>query len=225
MMFLEIFKISRSVFMYLYNEIKHYFKAPRVHAVAPMTRLACCLQILSNRMLNQNIIRQNVTICPQLSVSQPVVSRSVEMVLNVFEKKLCPMWIKFPSTEMEISQCKKRFYDETGMVDVIGCVTCLNVSVLPFINNQDRFGNDNGVQSINVQLVCDYDMRILSVDPRYPGGVPDTDIWSVSTERDELERIYRNGDKHVLLAHSGYPLEPWLITPFVLDESSTQQQI
>lgn len=72
--------------------------------------------------------------------------------------------------------------------------------------------------------VCDYDMRILSVDPRYPGGVPEADVWSVSTEKDELERCYRNGSKHVLLADSNYPIEPWIITPFELDSSSTEQQ-
>lgn len=68
-------------------------------------------------------------------------------------------------------------------------------------------------------------MRILSVDPRYPGGVSATDIWSVSTEKDELERCHRVGTKQILLANSNYPLEPWLITPFVLDASSTQKQI
>lgn len=73
--------------------------------------------------------------------------------------------------------------------------------------------------------MCDYDLRILSVDPRYPGGVSATDIWSVSTEKDELERCNRNGEKQVLLANSNYPLEPWLITPFPLVASSTHNQI
>lgn len=139
--------------MYLHDEIKRYFKAPRSNAVTPITRLACCLQIFSNRKLNQNVIRQNISICPQLSVSQPVVSRSVEMVLNVFEKKICPMWIKFPSTDVDIAKCKKRFLEETGLVNVIGYVGCMNISVLSFINNQQRFGNSSGVQSINVQVV------------------------------------------------------------------------
>lgn len=139
--------------MYLFEEIKRYFKPPRLNAVTPMTRLACCLQILSSRKLNQKILRQNVAICPQLSVSQPVVSRSVEIVLNLFEKKICPMWITFPSTDLDVAKCKKRFFEATGMVDVIGSVACLNISVLSFINNQERFGNCNGVQSINVQVV------------------------------------------------------------------------
>lgn len=147
--------------MYLFDEIKRYFKPPRSNAVTPMTRLACCLQILSTRKLNQNILRQNTTICPQLSVSQPVVSRSVEMVLNLFERRLCPMWIKFPSTDLDVAKCKKRFFEETGLMDVIGCVACLNISVLSFINNQERFGNCNGIQSINVQLVSRYKNFIL----------------------------------------------------------------
>lgn len=150
--FLEIFKISRPVFMYLFDEIKSYFKTPRSNAVTPITRLACCLQILSNR-LNQNIIRQNNSICPQLSVSQPVVSRSVEMVLNLFEKKICPLWIKFPSTDEAKAKCKERFYEKTRLMNVVGCVACMNINVLSFINNQQRFGSPNGVQTINVQVV------------------------------------------------------------------------
>ncbi|KAG4066282.1 hypothetical protein HA402_000506 [Bradysia odoriphaga] len=223
--FLEIFKISRTVFMFLFGEIKRHFKPPRLKAVTPMTRLACCLQILSNKKLNQNVLRQNVSICPSLSVSQPVVSRSVDMVLTVFEKKICPKWIKFPTTDADIAKCKERFFDETGLTNVIGCVACLNISVLPFINNQERFGNADGVQSINVQVVCDYDTKILSVDPRYPGGVPATDIWSVSTEKDELERCYRNGSKHILLGGPDYTLEPWLITPFLPDALLTKERI
>lgn len=68
-------------------------------------------------------------------------------------------------------------------------------------------------------------MKILSVDPRYPGGVPATDIWSVSAEKDELEQCYRNGTRHVLLANSHYPIEPWLITPFPLTTHLTIEQM
>lgn len=55
--------------------------------------------------------------------------------------------------------------------------------------------------------------------------MPAADIWSVSTEKDELERCYRDGNKHILLGGSDYTLEPWLITPFLLDASSTSEQI
>lgn len=95
-----------------------------------------------------------------------------------------------------------------------------------FLDFQPLLSNINFILFLKQKFqICDYDMRILSVDPRYPGGVPATDIWSVSTEKDELERCYRNGVKHVLLADSDFPIEPWLITPFILDASSTHQQI
>lgn len=157
---MEIFKISRTAFMYLFGEIRRHFKPPRLNAVTPMTRLACCLQILSNKKLNQNVLR-NGSVCPlSLAVSQPVVSKSVDMVLNVFEKKICPMWIKFPTKESDIVKCKDRFRRETGLTDVIGCVACLNISVLPFINNQQRFGNHDGIQSINVQVVSKFNSEL-----------------------------------------------------------------
>lgn len=148
--------------MYLLDEIKRHFKPPRLKAVTPLTRLACCLRILANKKLNQNVLRQNVSI-PFLSASQPVVSKSVEMVLNAFEKKICPMWIRFPTTDSDIAKCKERFFEKTGLTNVIGFVACLNINVLPFLNNQERFGNSDGVQSINVQVVSEFNLFESSV--------------------------------------------------------------
>lgn len=57
-------------------------------------------------------------------------------------------------------------------------------------------------------------MKIRSVDARYGGASHDSHIWSLSSEREILSRNWMNGDKCWILGDSGYPLEPWLITPY-----------
>lgn len=237
--FLEIFKISRTVFMYLYDEIKGYLSYnPRYKHVAPMKRLACSLQVLASD-LRQTIVRQNTSICPQSTVS-----KSINKIMHLFEEKICPKWIQFPTTEVEIAKVKQRFFEETGLKNVIGYVACLSVNVQTFRNNQERFGNANGVQAINVQLVSSTGnsfwssyailqtnaqlFRFVTVTWKYSPSIraiQACDIWSVSTEKDELERAYRNGTKNILLAGSDYPLEPWLITPYPWNAYVTDKQM
>ncbi|KAM7299051.1 putative nuclease HARBI1 isoform X1 [Ixodes scapularis] len=61
--------------------------------------------------------------------------------------------------------------------------------------------------------VCDADCRIMCIDPRYPGSVHDSFVWQFSWLRNQLEQGQLPRDGRFLLGDSGYPLEPWLITP------------
>ncbi|XP_040355938.1 putative nuclease HARBI1 isoform X1 [Ixodes scapularis] len=62
-------------------------------------------------------------------------------------------------------------------------------------------------------VVCDADCRIMCIDPRYPGSVHDSFVWQFSWLRNQLEQGQVPRDGRFLLGDSGYPLEPWLITP------------
>ncbi|XP_017467535.1 PREDICTED: putative nuclease HARBI1 [Rhagoletis zephyria] len=78
--------------------------------------------------------------------------------------------------------------------------------------------------SINAMVVCDNKMRIRSIDARYPGCNHDSHIWGLSKLRFYMERRYRKGERNTwLLGHAGYPLEPWLMTPYRSVSEGTQQ--
>lgn len=63
--------------------------------------------------------------------------------------------------------------------------------------------------------MCDHEMRIKFVDARYPGACHDSHVWNLSAAKQYLEEQYNNGCKDCwVLGDSGYPLEPWLMTPF-----------
>ncbi|XP_017467848.1 PREDICTED: putative nuclease HARBI1 [Rhagoletis zephyria] len=72
-------------------------------------------------------------------------------------------------------------------------------------------------------VVCDNKMRIRSIDARYSGSNHDSHIWGLSKLRFYMERRYREGERNTwLLGDAGYPLEPWLMTPYRSVSEGTQ---
>ncbi|KAJ8909482.1 hypothetical protein NQ315_015412 [Exocentrus adspersus] len=62
--------------------------------------------------------------------------------------------------------------------------------------------------------IFDSNLTILNVNARYPGAVHDAAIWEGSTIHRHLKRKYQEGtSNNYLLGDSGYPLQPWLMTP------------
>lgn len=57
-------------------------------------------------------------------------------------------------------------------------------------------------------------MRIVNVNARYPGATHDSAIWEMSTVQRHLRRRFEEGQRNSwLIGDSGYPLQPWLMTP------------
>lgn len=57
-------------------------------------------------------------------------------------------------------------------------------------------------------------MKILSLNPQYGGATHDAFIWRNSQINDFLREKYQLGDHSTwLIGDSGYPLQPWLMTP------------
>ncbi|XP_037582422.1 putative nuclease HARBI1 [Dermacentor silvarum] len=54
-------------------------------------------------------------------------------------------------------------------------------------------------------------MYILDIDPRFPGSCHDSYVWRHSPLLGRLTTNFRRGE--CVLGDSGYPLEPWLLTP------------
>ncbi|GLV40830.1 hypothetical protein CBL_10005 [Carabus blaptoides fortunei] len=72
--------------------------------------------------------------------------------------------------------------------------------------------------------ISDSDTKIIACNARYPGSVHDSAIWQMSNIKQHLRRQYENGDvlSH-LIGDSGYPLEPWLFTPFAVVQEETPE--
>jgi hypothetical protein len=76
-----------------------------------------------------------------------------------------------------------------------------------------------GLHAINVQIVCDCNMKVTDVVSKWPGSTHDSFIWTNSELRNKLLENQPNG---WLLGDSGYPLEPWLLTPILRPNSNIE---
>ena len=63
-----------------------------------------------------------------------------------------------------------------GFPNVIGCVDVTHVTLQAPVINEHEYVNRSGRHSINVQLICDAELRILNCVVNYPGSVHDARI-------------------------------------------------
>nr|XP_054931574.1 putative nuclease HARBI1 [Dermacentor andersoni] len=70
--------------------------------------------------------------------------------------------------------------------------------------------------------VCNAKLRILVVDPRFPGSCHDSWVWQHNLLRASLAAQLQPGK--YLLGDSGYPLEPWLLVPLPGSHAGTTSE-
>lgn len=76
----------------------------------------------------------------------------------------------------------------------------------------ENYRNRHGYFSMNVQTICDANLRIMNVVARWPGSAHDATIFANSDVRQELERgKYGN---YLIVGDGGYPNSEYLCTPF-----------
>ncbi|KAI8118684.1 Ankyrin repeat domain-containing protein 49 [Lucilia cuprina] len=72
-----------------------------------------------------------------------------------------------------------------------------------------------GYYSLNVMVICDYQMKVRAVDASRPGSCHDAFVWNLSDANKYFAEMYLNGIRNSwLLADSAYALEPYVLVPY-----------
>nr|XP_011302196.1 PREDICTED: putative nuclease HARBI1 [Fopius arisanus] len=109
------------------------------------------------------------------------------------------------------------------------CIDCTHVAIVRPPRNhpihlEHVYINRKGYHSLNVQLICDADFKILNLNARYPGSVNDCTIWNDSEVQIVLRRLYNHaGERFCLLGDGGYPLREWMMTPYQNPQDGSQE--
>ncbi|XP_035224968.1 putative nuclease HARBI1 [Stegodyphus dumicola] len=105
-----------------------------------------------------------------------------------------------------------------GFPGVIGAIDCTHVKIVAPPRNDSTcpehiFVNRHYSHSINVQMICDANQKIISCNAKFPGSTHDAFIWRTSAVRRIMQEISSAENTTWLLGDSGYPLEEGLLTP------------
>ncbi|XP_017467584.1 PREDICTED: putative nuclease HARBI1 [Rhagoletis zephyria] len=152
----------------------------------------------------------------KLALSQPTVSAILAERLEALEQVICPLLIRFEMSEEEQTEVIMHFFQKAGFPGVIGCVDGTHIKIsAPTKLDQNLYFNRKGFFSLNAIIICDHKMKIRYFDARYAGSSHDSLIWNISSAKQVLRERYDSGVRNAwLLGDAGYPLEPYLMTPY-----------
>jgi len=96
--------------------------------------------------------------------------------------------------------------------NVLGCVDGTQVPISAPHASEHLFVCRKGFHALNVQVVCDHQLRFTNIVAKWPGSSHDSFIWTNSGIHHQLKQ--RPSDElGWLLGDSGYPLSHFLLTP------------
>uniref|UniRef100_A0A8C1XYL4 Putative nuclease HARBI1 n=1 Tax=Cyprinus carpio TaxID=7962 RepID=A0A8C1XYL4_CYPCA len=143
-----------------------------------------------------------------IGVHKSTASRIIHRVACALSGRL-PL---YPTDVSTLNKVKADFFNIAGFPNVVGAIDGTHIRIQAPSTHEPLFVNRKGYHSINVQAICDAKLRVLNCVARWPGSTHDSRILVNSQIHDAFERGELQG---VLLGDSGYPLKPWLLTPFL----------
>ncbi|KAK3086191.1 hypothetical protein FSP39_015880 [Pinctada imbricata] len=117
--------------------------------------------------------------------------------------------IKFPTSQEEFRNIKEGFYRIAEFPNVIGAIDGTLIPILAPGEDEEAYVCRKNFHAINVQAICESNLRFTNVVCRWPGATHDAFVLSQSKIPEHLEGTLEGW----LLGDSGYPLKKWLMTP------------
>lgn len=128
-----------------------------------------------------------------LGTSQPCVSRAIHEVTDAIISHLGEQYICFPE-ESERAAIKLQFYEKFAMPGVIGIVDGTHISIKKPSANVEHvyYAVRKARHTKNVQIVCDFDLKIRGINTRFGGSTHDSFVFNNSALKTMLNEEYNS---------------------------------
>ena len=120
-------------------------------------------------------------------MSKMTVSRIVSEISASIAKQ-AKVYIKFPVSNSDKINVMQKYYDLSKFPNVLGCIDGTHVPIRRPIRDEHLFINRKNFHSINVQGVCDSDLRFTNIVAKWPGSSHDSFIWTDSVLSAKFDR-------------------------------------
>lgn len=209
MEFRQCFRLSKELAQQLIRQLSpHMPEGVRATRIPTHIRILAALRFFAHGSYQRAAGNE-----ANIAIAQPSISRALSEVCLAFDA-ISDQWVKFPISQAEKQNKKEQFMAAFGFPGAIGCVDGTHIAIVPPSENEHIYFNRKRYHSKNVQIVCDSRLLITNVNANFGGASHDAFIWRNSRVRTHMEENYNQGDFNSwLLGDSGYPQEPWLMTP------------
>ncbi|KPJ04473.1 Putative nuclease HARBI1 [Papilio xuthus] len=147
------------------------------------------------------------------SITQYFVSTAVMQVTEAMNHpSIVKKYIHFPHLRNERDIIKTSFYMKYGMPNVVGCIDCTHVPISRPEEDHKRHFNKS-FHSKKVQIICDSDLNIISVEGKLGGSYSHDAILNQHAVRIDLESLNNSGEQCWLVGSAHYSQKPYLMTP------------
>ncbi|KAL0869532.1 hypothetical protein ABMA27_005802 [Loxostege sticticalis] len=199
------YRLSTQAFRFLCNELKEKTTLRGSRRISLEHKVLCALSFFATGSYQRSVGMGKY-------LGQTTVSKYVAEVTNALT---CPgvlnRHIHFPISIQVRNEIKLNL-DVPG---VLGCVDGSHFHIFqPTKAVEHLYFCRKNFHSLNVQVVCDSDCKIISINPKYGGATHDCFVWENSQVKVFMETLNRSGEQGWLLGDSGYPQRPWLMTPY-----------
>ncbi|XP_063824088.1 putative nuclease HARBI1 [Ostrinia nubilalis] len=207
-LFQQQYRLNKPAFRYLCDKLRERTSLKATKRVPLEHKVLCALHFYASGSYQ-------CAVGMMKHLGQTTVSKYINEVTNALnDPNILNELIKFPQIRTERNQIRQKFYTEYGVPGVIGCIDASHFHIrTPKKEIENLFFCRKQYCSLNVQMICDSDGRILNVNPKYGGATHDAFIWQNSSVNEFMQRLHRENEITWLLGDSGYPQQPWMMTP------------
>ncbi|XP_047326148.1 protein ALP1-like [Impatiens glandulifera] len=143
--------------------------------------------------------------------------------------------LSWPTSESENEEVKSKFFDKTGLPNCCGVIDTTRVLMSSSLDKSNGVWCDSeNNHSMLLQAIVGPDMRFLDVVTGWPGSLSDSVVLRNSSFFTLVEESKRLSGRKIkitleeefgeyLVGGEGYPLLPWLLTPYRGKELSDSQ--
>ncbi|KAL3338182.1 hypothetical protein AABB24_030365 [Solanum stoloniferum] len=233
--FESLFKLSRKTFNYICSLVKDAMMSKPTNItdlsgkfLSLDDRVAVALRRLSSGD-SLSIVGES------LGIHQSTVSQITWRFVEAMEER-CLHHIRWPTNQDDMKDIKSKFENIRGLPNCCGAVDTTHIMFcLSTADPLSKVWSDlEKNHSMILQAIVDPDMRFLDVLAGWPGSLSDSEVLKSSRFFELAEEGKRlSGEKfnlsndtelrEYIVGDSGFPLLPWLLTPYTGRELSDHQ--
>lgn len=226
---MENFRVSKETFYYLCEKLRSVIERQDTR----MRRAICVEQRVAITLWCLSTCIEYRSIGHLFGVARSTVCVIVHDTCKAIVRVLLRTYIQFPRGN-ELNDVVDGFKRKWGMIQCAGAIDGTHVPVMPPASLHTDYYNRKGWYSIIIQAVVDHNCMFHDVCVGWPGSVHDarvlvnSTLYNKATRREIMSgnviRVHGTDIPLFLIGDSAYPLNNWLIKPFVHNSPLTPAQ-